>query len=194
MSTALTELDRLLHALTPAERRVARVLLPHVLAEGGARPSVLGGTRVTLAIPQGAGELGEAVLGVLLALPAVQVATLSPEAVTVTSLAAEQTVEVRIVSQEKLPLVPELTMPPGVKTVYDLLVQADEHGLVVADAARHLDVTGYQVSTALQNLRRRGLAVCAKEGTTARWGITQDAADHALALALGRPPRASSPR
>lgn len=192
MSSALAELDRLLRALDPAERRVARVLLPHVLSGDGTRATVLGGTRVTVAIPEGASELGEAVLGALLALPAVQVDALSPEAVKVTYLASEGTVEVRVVSAEKVPLIHELEMPPVVKAVYDLLVQVDEHGLVVAEAARRLDMTGYQVSTSLQNLRRRGLAVCAKEGPISRWGITQDAAEHALALALGRPPRASS--
>lgn len=195
MSTALTKLDKLLHALTPSERRAARVLLPHVLAGPSGRSSPLGGTRVTIAIPDGASDLGEAVLGALLALPAVQAETLSPEAITVTSLAGEQTITVELLPPERLPPpAVELAMTPAVRSVYDLLVQADEHGVVVADAAHRLDMIGFQVSSALQALRRRGLAFCATERTTARWGITQDAANHALALALEHAGEASSRR
>lgn len=194
MSQALAELDRLLRALTPSERRVARLLLPHVFGGPLQSEAPLSDTRVTISVPKGAEGLGETVLSALLALPGVQADALSPEAIRVSRLGAEGLpVEVRVVAAAEVPVAPNLVLPPTTRAVYDALVQCDERGLAVGETAARLDLIGYEVSSALQGLRRRGMAFCAKEHTTSRWGITQDAADHALALALGRAPKARSP-
>lgn len=193
MSRALAELDRLLRAMTPSERRVARLLLPHVFGGPMRSDLPLSETRVTIAIPKGAESLGEQVLAALLALPEVQADALSPEAITVSPLGAEGLrVVVRIADAALVPVAANITLPPNVRAVYDVLVQCDERGLVVSETAARLDLIGYEVSGALQALRRRGMAFCAKEQTTSRWGITQEAADHALALALGQAPKARS--
>ncbi len=195
MSTsALAELDRVLRALTTSERRVVRVLLPHILAAPQCGPvAPLSDTRITIAIPEGAAGLAEAVLGALLALPAVQVDRLSPDAVTVAPLGAEHpAVTVRVTAAHEVSVLPDMKLSDLHRTIYGVLCQAGEEGVEVRTLAQKLDTTSYEVSYGMQILRRRGMAACAKDRNTARWAITQEAADHALGLALGRAVRAGS--
>ncbi len=196
MSTTLSTLADLLRRLPPAERRVVAVLLPALLtapnaprsaAAREALPHPLDGMRVTIDLPRGAGALGEVILGALATVGTLD--DVGDGAVQVTSPRGEKAL-VKLDRESLADAGPKL--PPGQQDAYNLLVQADERGLSVADVAKHLDLTSYTAGQHMRALRRRSLAFCARSlsHTVARWALTQDAAEHALALALGMTPMA----